>query len=364
MRLALPLLLAAQLLLSCQPQPAAQESTEPTADSDGLYLSPSGKSDERAYKLLPRTGSEDVHALLQLPTAISQPAVADSDASYFAHERFDWIMQLKPSQALSRQQVAQEFDADWRKQHGQPELYGRATRTGKWTFLAAADGDSVFSEIAFGWRLFNARSPAPRPFTTPELQAFAQSVTAKAPALGARVTRVSLPPAQAAARAQALGTFVRANDQEALIVLQAPAGRSFEGLAIWDAMRSLGLHWGDMDLFHWENVPDGLGDDHLFSVSTSTEPGYFLPEHLAKGEVQTTDLVFSFSIPRTADPAQVLANMHRAASYCQRKLGGQLLAADHQPFDLATETQKCRRIEQNLRTQQLQPGQNETLYLF
>jgi cell division protein ZipA len=364
MRLALPLLLAAQLLLSCQPQPAAQESTEPTAGSDSLYVSPSGQSDERAYELLPRTGSEDAHALLQLPTATSRPAAANSETSYFAHERFDWVIQLKPSQALSRQQVAQAFDADWRKQHGQPEVYGRAVRTGKWTFLLAGDGDSVFSEVAFGWRLFNARSPTPRSFTAPELQAFAQSVAAKTPVMGARVTRISLPPVQAAARAQALSSFVSTNNQEALIVLQAPAGRSFEGLAIWDAMRSLGLHWGDMDLFHWENVPDGLGDDHLFSVSTSTEPGYFLPEHLAKGEVQTTNLVFSFSIPRTADPAQVLVNMHRAASYCQRKLGGQLLTADHQPFSLATETQKCRRIEQNLRAQQFQPGQGETLYLF
>jgi cell division protein ZipA len=362
MRAIAPLLFATQVLLSCQPQPAAQESTEPVADAAGMYLSPAGQSDERAYKLLPRNGSEDVHALLQLPPMVARAEVADSAATYFAHERFDWIIQLKPDHALATQQVAQQLDTTWMKQHGHPHLYGRATRTGRWTFLTASDEDSIFSEVAFGWKLFDGRSPAPRPLTAPELRAFEQGVRAKAPALAGRITRVSLAPAQAAARAQALATFVTANDQEAVLVLQADS--PFQGLAIWDAMRSLGLHWGDMDLFHWENLPDGPGDDHLFSVATSTEPGYFLPEHIAKGEVQTTDLVFSFSIPRTANPQQVLANMHRAASYCQRKLGGKLLTANHQPFDLAAETQKCRLVEQNLRARQLQPGQNDALYLF
>lgn len=327
-----------------------------------MYLSPSGQSDERAYKLLPRTGSEDVHSLLQLPPLAARPEVADSNASYFAHERFDWIIQLKPSQALTHRQFIQHFDSVWMRQHGHPQLYGRATRTGRWTFLMASAQDSAFSEIALGWKLFNERSLNPRPLATPELRSFEQGVRTQAAALPARITRVSLTPAQAAAQSQALASFVTANDQQAVLVLQADS--PFQGLAIWDAMRSLGLHWGDMDLFHWENETNGLGDDHLFSVSTSTEPGYFLPEHLAKGEVQTTDLVFSFSIPRTANPQQILANMHRAASYCQRKLGGKLLTADHQPFNLATETQKCRLVEQSLRAQRLQPGQDETLYLF
>ena len=143
------------------------------------------------------------------------------------------------------------------------------------------------------------------------------------------------------------------------------ADKSFEGTEIWDKMRSLGLHWGDMDLFHWENPnSDAGGDDHLFSVATSTEPGYFLPEHLAKGEVKTTDLIFSFSIPRSSDPQRVLENMHRAASYCQQKLGGQLLDENGQPFELATELKKCQWVTQNLAGKKLRPGYGDALYLF
>jgi hypothetical protein len=38
-----------------------------------------------------------------------------------------------------------------------------------------------------------------------------------------------------------------------------------------------------MDLFHWNSESD-FGDDQLFSVQTSAEAGYFLPELIADGE--------------------------------------------------------------------------------
>ncbi len=38
-----------------------------------------------------------------------------------------------------------------------------------------------------------------------------------------------------------------------------------------DVMLCLGLTWGDMDCFHWDNV-SGTGDDYHFSVETSTPP--------------------------------------------------------------------------------------------
>lgn len=89
-----------------------------------------------------------------------------------------------------------------------------------------------------------------------------------------------------------------------------------------------------------------------------------MPEHIAKGEVKTSDLVFSFSIPHSHAPQQVLQNMYQAASYCQQKLGGQLLNATGQPFDLAKELQKCQTVTQNLARQKLRPGYDDTLYLF
>ena len=54
-------------------------------------------------------------------------------------------------------------------------------------------------------------------------------------------------------------------DVNVSIRLAAPDGTLFDGRDIWDVMLCLGLPWGDMDLFHWNN-PSDHGDDHLFSV--------------------------------------------------------------------------------------------------
>ncbi|RZL01468.1 MAG: hypothetical protein EOO62_23305, partial [Hymenobacter sp.] len=301
------LLCFAQLMAACQSK-SAEQTALPSAD--GMYVSPSGQSDERAYKLLPEKGSEDASHLLHALPASAQPVASDSARGYFANPRYDWIVQVQPTRPMRRQEVLAQFGAQWQTHYGHPTLYGRSTRSGQWTYLAAADADSIYSELALGWKLYNERVEAPRPFTAAEFSTYQQAVAQQAARLPGRITGVNYLPAQAAAASQQLAGFVAANNLGALIVLKAD--KPFEGTEIWDKMRSLGLHWGDMDLFHWENPnSDAGGDDHLFSVATSTEPGYFLPEHLAKGEVKTTDLIFSFSIPRSSDPQRVLENMHR-----------------------------------------------------
>jgi cell division protein ZipA len=354
------LFLGVQLLAGCQSKPTEQASVSST---DELYASPSSASDERAYALLPEKGSEDVSQLLHYPPTGSQPVTTNSVKEYFANSQYDWIIQVRPTHSLHRHQVLAQFGPQWLEQHEHPQLYGRATSNGLWTYLAGTDSDSVFSEIAVAWKLFDKRTPTPRPFRADELTAFQQAVTQQAPALSGRISGINYSPAQAAKASQQLADFVTTNDLEATIVLKADT--LFEGRAIWDKMRSLGLHWGDMDLFHWENPDtDAGGGDHLFSVFTSTEPGYFLPEHIAKGEIKTTDLIFSFSIPRSHAPQQVLKNMYQAARYCQQKLGGQLLGTDGQPFNLNSELEKCQKVTQNLAQKKLRPGYDDTLYLF
>ncbi|RZK33000.1 MAG: hypothetical protein EOO57_14150, partial [Hymenobacter sp.] len=319
----------ATLVFSCSPpQKAAPE------NGGDLYVSPASQSDERAAKLLPMHGSEDVRHLLTY-TPRAQPAEAlDSAKQYFANEQFDWILRLQPAHLVTRQQLITCFDRQWQEQHGEPQLYGRSARDGRWTYAVAGGADTVFSALALGWKLYNSRTESPRPFALAELDGFRQATVARATQLPARLTQLNYQPAQAAARSQQLGQFVVANDQQAFIRLKAAT--DFKGRAIWNAMLSLGLHWGDMDLFHWDNpATDAGGGDYLFDVYTTTEPGYFLPERIAANEVSTADLVFAFSIPRSAAPAQVLASMYRAAGYCQQKLGGQLVDAAGQPFNLA-----------------------------
>ena len=89
-----------------------------------------------------------------------------------------------------------------------------------------------------------------------------------------------------------------ATDDQVVLVLRAPTGKQFDGKLIWDVMKCLKLRWGDMDCFHWRN-PSSFGDDYLFSVETSTSPGYFLPEEISADRVHVDDLVFVYSVPRS-----------------------------------------------------------------
>jgi hypothetical protein len=76
------------------------------------------------------------------------------------------------------------------------------------------------------------------------------------------------------------------------VVLAAPKGELFDGVELWDALASLGLTRGDMDMFHWDNPHHDCGDDHLFSVGTSTAPGYLFPEEAAAGRLRVALMLF------------------------------------------------------------------------
>lgn len=149
--------------------------------------------------------------------------------------------------------------------------------------------------------------------------------------IGAARIETPLNPEAAAARAEELELIHVKFDHTISITLAAPDGTLFDGKEIWDVMHCLGLHWGDMDLFHWENSSD-VGTDHHFSVWTSTSPGYFFPEQIARGETHVSDLVFGFNVARVARPVAIGDAMLRCATYAQRRLGGQLRDPEGNPL--------------------------------
>lgn len=158
-----------------------------------------------------------------------------------------------------------------------------------------------------------------------------------------------------------LEALVTELSRDATVVLRAPEAHPFDGRDVWDVMLCLGLRWGDMDLFHWW---DEKVDDSHFCVWTSTSPGYFLPELIAEGKVQTGDLVFGFSIPRAAQPLGIFEVMVKCADYAQRRLGGAILNAEGRPFDAEREREKIRESVDRLRAAGFEPGVSPTLRLF
>lgn len=330
---------------------------------EGLFVAPSSESQARAAAVLPTHGSEDQSALLRPPPAPVEAPVDKPD--YLPDPRVDWSVRAKllGSPRLQRSQILSCFTTDWLAANGRPELYGRALEDGRWTYLRAGGVPELYSELAFGWRLAVTYDESWTVPSSRTLAGYREALRKRLASLGDPLLQESSTPDQAAKTAADLAQVIADCDHRATVVLTAPSGKRFDGRDIWDVMLSLGLEWGDMDVFHWANH-SGVGGDSLFSVWTSTPPGYFFPEEIAAGKVYTSDLVFDFSIPRSPDPHSVLESMLRAAEYAQRRLGGVVRDSQGRPLDPIILRREITLIEGRLREAGFKPGRDSTLYIF
>ena len=148
-------------------------------------------------------------------------------------------------------------------------------------------------------------------------------------------------------------------NQEALLsVMFNPTN----GEKIFDVMYSLGLKWGDMDIFHWENESK-LGDDFYFDVFTTSDPGYFIPGDILKNKIKFRTLFFSFSIPRTYKPREVLESMIKAVEYTKDKLDG-IVGGGDDFSDYQEIRGKVADIERKMTADGVKPGTNNALKQF
>lgn len=150
-------------------------------------------------------------------------------------------------------------------------------------------------------------------------------------------------------------------NRDAIIVLQSDA--QYEGLEMWDVLERVGLTWGDGDIFHWSNSKD-YGDNQHFSVWTATQPGYFLPEEIKDGNMNPKNLVFGFSIPRSADPKNIFDIMVNGVKYCQKRLGGSILDKNGQPFNETQEKQSLNEFLDKMKNKGITPGSDKALGIF
>ncbi|MBI5543643.1 MAG: hypothetical protein HY901_07135 [Deltaproteobacteria bacterium] len=350
-----------------QPAPESADAKTPSPyvdpkdwlDSRNLGIRTASQADERAARLLPMKGTEDVSSLLVRPKL-----APEEEPDYGPREAVEWVIDIAAGHdgVFKRSQILAVFDRSWREKNGLPTIYGRATADKKWTYVDAAGVPDDYDQLALGVDL---KPDCPEPLTESRLNEIVRATEAAAKRLGAASTKTRLPAKVAADRARELDALLREHeDARAVVLLAAPEGKTFDGKTIWDALMSLGLRWGDMDEFHWENNDRSRGDDHLFSVSSSTEPGYFLPEEIAAGRLHVSNLVFDFSIPRSADPKVVLEGMLAAATYAQKRLGGALVDGEGGDLNPDVLRNQVANITARLTKAGFPPGHDATMRLF
>lgn len=316
----------------------------------------SATESRKRTEVLPATPTEDASGVLGRIEVAAPVKAGKKD--YLPEVETDWVLDVRVAgePQLDVGKIEEAFEAEWYKAVGGCSIYGRDVRDQRWTYLIAKDGPQAVDQLKFAFDLVEVTEPDAPLADEAVYQQRLQSVTERMQRIGQATVTASLSPGEAVKRSVELLALRRECDVSAVIRLQAPSGKRFDGRQVWDVMLCLGLHWGDMDCFHWKN-PSDVGDDYFFSVETSTAPGYFLPEKIAAGEVHVEDLVFVFSVPRSARPVEVFDAMQRAAEYCRKRLGGTVEVGK-------VEREKIEGIVGRLRGSGFTPGTDAALRLF
>lgn len=336
------------------PREAAQDND---ADGPEFFISTRSESEARANSVLPSEGSEDVSHLLVPPTLFDFPHADSDDSGYWPSSKFCWIMHVdfEGASKLRAGDVLEVFSRDWSSDWYRPDIFGYSPQDDHWAHLYGGIKDGAYTKLRFSIQLFDSYREEQPWLSRSFLAGLKKSVQSGCRKLGNPHFELRTSAEQGEQQATELRTLFELCNRDAIIVLRAPSDRMYEGRDIWDVMQCLGLSWGDMDQFHWRNSTDA-GDENYFSVWSSTSPGYFFPEDIAAGQVQTADLVFGFSIPRCAAPSSVLNEMVKAVSYAQGRLGGTVLDGQGRTFDKNKMLEEINRVVGHLEKAGIDPG--------
>lgn len=314
---------------------------------------------------LPTSPSEDMSHFLIKPVSATGEFAHHVPRDYLPDPNIDWVVNVgfEEESNVSRETLAKLFDVSWQENHGSPTLYGFSSSEQHWTFVNAADSPLSCVRLKIAWPLWDAIRNQPRPLTHDHLEKWKTAAEDRLSSIGRIVSEIDRNGVDALAAVAGLSTVVSECDRDVTLTLIAPQSKPFSGREVWDVMLCLGLDYGDGDLFHWENN-SGFGEDHFFTVETSTPPGYFIPRRMVSGKGDVNDLIFSFSIPRSADPVAVFDSLVNAVEYARERLGGEIVLNSGQRPDITLERVQVEAIVQKLIEAGFTPGASSTSRVF
>jgi hypothetical protein len=280
---------------------------------------------------------EDARHLLPPLAAVAAPA-ARLELPEGPDAATHFVVTLSGSAPVPLQALAEAFDAVVRAELDFPRLWASPSGAdadrgaGPWIPLPLAvhpdqhiGAHLPVRRLALAWPLTALAAPEPER----QLSGYFAGAAVAVREIGWSTAANGEPPAAAVVRAARLNR-IKARFARALEMRLVAIGAPFPAREVWRALYSLGLTWGDMDLFHWDG--GGSGDEHRFTVSALGQPGTFLPERAAQGQ-RVPGLVLGFELPSAVAPIETYDRMAVALDYLRQRLGGRPAAADGSDLD-------------------------------
>lgn len=122
------------------------------------------------------------------------------------------------------------------------------------------------------------------------------------------------------------------NDHQIItFLIKASPGKEFSGNSILEATESVGLRFGDMNIFHHHGIEGMENEEAIFSLASMYEPGYF---NLNNMEIyQTKGLTLFMQLPAPVDNMSAFILMQETAMELAEILQGEVCSSKHQPMD-------------------------------
>lgn len=242
--------------------------------------------------------------------------------------------------------------------------YGLIAGLNEWTSIGRGKEVLSYSKIAICKTIFNNVDYEIKE-TEDSLNEYLQMITELANKLGPVTVKPRISVQNALKKAQNIYDFYLSEseyDHDIVVVLDSQR-KHFSGDKVWDVMSSLGIEWGDMDIFHLKNH-NFDGDQDLFSVWSSSGYGCFFPEDIENRNVKVKDLIFGFTISRTYYPSDVFKAMMKAVEYAQKRLGGVILDNAGKRLEKNDISNKIEEAELRFERAGFKTGDHMSLYLF
>ncbi len=115
------------------------------------------------------------------------------------------------------------------------------------------------------------------------------------------------------------------------VFVRAAPGTTFSGTALTAAFAAVGMHFGDMSIFHHHGVGNLVSTTPLFSAANMFEPGAFDPATLH--EFQTGGIALFLQLPGHKAASLVFELMLNTAQRLAQALHGEVLDDTRQPLN-------------------------------
>lgn len=291
-----------------------------------------GKGPDQVRRIVLAIGTEpliDASHLLK-PVDETAPTAQQKDTVQKPDPQTEFVLDISGDFTLG--EIMEMLSPQVRSSLGFPRIWFRAPGTNKNTdrwhvmpYLGETALELVAGGIAAGWSLTHFSSS--REEAAQEMERYLRSASRFFQPAGAIVElRESLD--SSVRKAQRIN-LLRTRFARSVELRLLPAGRPFPARNVWRCAYALGLEWGEMDLFHWENPATG---NRLFTLSGLGSPEFFLPERAAEGE-GVNGIALGFELPTARAPLQTLDRMALALEYLRNHLDGKPVTAKGEELD-------------------------------